>query len=917
MPRSMTTGATPEPDPDEEPTNRLTEHSGPGALYTPDPPSDSVVAELAAPLERGAQVGRYLVLGRIGEGGMGVVYAGYDPELDRKVAIKLLRAAPKRGSSDSKDTQARLLREAQALARISHPNVVPVYDVGTYQERVFIAMEFVEGTTAKKWIKEKKPSWREVLEVFTAAGRGLAAAHAAGLVHRDFKPENVLVGRDGRVRVMDFGLARVEDTGAEATVLPQMVRALTEESIPKPLDQLTQEGRILGTPNYMSPEQYTGRALDARTDQFSFCAALYYGLYRKRPFEPQQMSEAAEHVFRDGDPTMQATAAVASPRLLLRGPILEPPRDIKVPAWVRRVMNKGLSLNPDQRYESMEALLADLGKDPWIPVRRWGFAAAALVVAVSAAAVYQRQSRHELLCTGAEQKLEGVWDPSVAAEVQQAFHKSPKPYAANALAAATAGLDAYSRAWAAMHREACEATRLRGEQPEQVLSSRMLCLERRLKDLRAVTHLLASASAETIDRAGDAVHALPGLRTCADVEVLLGQAAPPQDPASRDKFEKLSSLLAEAKALDDGGQYRVALEVARSARAAADELGYEPLRAEALSRLGWVQIHGGDVAGGKVTLTDGVWSAVASRNDEELLRLAIHLVWVTGRMERNLEQGRQWEKLARAALVRLGGEHEMEMDLQSTVGSMYASIGRLDLAEPPVVRAAQLAEKLPAHSSRRAYVLSSLGALYTERHEPEKAIPALQHSLAVLEQVRGPLHPELAYAHINLADAMRRKGDYGSALEHANRALAIWEAALGADHALVAVAHESLAAILVEQGKPKEAMTHLETAERIRSKPGTNPSGLRLTYRWLGLAWFGMGNAKKAVSYLERALELAPDDPVFAADVRFDLAKVNRGTRGEAAHAREYAVKARDEYRSIGIEHDAARVDQWLAANGG
>ncbi|HEY8208622.1 MAG TPA: serine/threonine-protein kinase [Myxococcaceae bacterium] len=914
MPRSMTTGATP----DDEPTSRLTEHSGPGDLYTPDPPSDSQVEALAAPLDRGAQVGRYLVLGRIGEGGMGVVYAGYDPELDRKVAIKLLRAAPKRDSGDSKDTQARLLREAQALARISHPNVVPVYDVGTYQERVFIAMEFVEGTTAKKWIKEKRPGWREVLKVLTEAGRGLAAAHAAGLVHRDFKPENVLVGRDGRVRVMDFGLARVEDTGQESTVLPQIVRALTtEETIPKPLDQLTQEGRILGTPNYMSPEQFTGRALDARTDQFSFCAALYYGLYRKRPFEPHQMSEAAEALFRDGDPTQQATAAVAGPRLLLRGPILEPPREIHVPAWVRKVMNKGLSLDPDQRYESMEALLAELSKDPWVPRRRYASAAAVLVVALSAAVVYQRQSRHDLLCSGADQRLEGVWDPAVAAEVQQAFHKSPRPYSGAALDAATAGLDTYSRAWAAMHREACEATRLRGEQTEQVLASRMLCLERRLKDLRAVTHLLASASAETIDRAGDAVHALPGLKACADVEMLLGQAAPPQDPASRDKFDKLSSLLAEAKALDDGGQYRVALEVAKSARAAADELGYEPLRAEALSRLGWVQIHGGDVPGGEATMTDGVWSAVAARHDEELLRLAIHLVWVTGRMERNLEAGRKWEKLARAALVRLGGEHEMEMDLQSTVGSMYATIGRLDLAEPPVVRAAQLAEKLPPHSPRRAYVLSSLGALYGDRHEPEKAIPPLQRSLLLLEKVRGLLHPELAYAHTNLAYALRMKGDYGSALEHAGKALSIRQGVLGADHVLMAVSHECLAGILVEQGKPKDALAHLEISEQIRSKPGSDPVELRYAYRWMGLAWSGMGDLRKAVSYLERALKLSANDPVFSADLRFDLARVMRGTRGELQRAREYAVKARDEYRSIGIERDAVRVDQWLAVNGG
>src|SRR5262245_30962033 len=238
--------ATADDDIDDEPTGRMTEHSGGKggrlALHTPDPPASD--PELAAPLDRGAQVGRYLVLGRIGEGGMGVVYAGYDPELDRKVAIKLLRAAPKkRSASDSTDTQARLLREAQALARISHPNVVPIYDVGTYQERVFIAMEFVEGTTAKKWIKEKRPAWREVVEMFLAAGRGLAAAHAAGLVHRDFKPENVLVGRDGRVRVMDFGLARVEEQAHDSTWLPAMIRQITEETTPRgALGQLTQEG---------------------------------------------------------------------------------------------------------------------------------------------------------------------------------------------------------------------------------------------------------------------------------------------------------------------------------------------------------------------------------------------------------------------------------------------------------------------------------------------------------------------------------------------------------------------------------------------------------------------------------------------------------------------------------------------------
>ncbi len=168
----------------------------------------------AEALGRGVAVGRYVVLDRIGAGGMGVVYAAYDPELDRRVALKLLR--PDRFGGDA--GRLRLLREAQALARLTHPNVVAVYDVGTFGDRVFVAMELVEGETLRQWLRAEPRSprpWREVLERFLPAGRGLAAAHAAGLVHRDFKPENVLLGRDGRARVVDFGLAKALADAAE------------------------------------------------------------------------------------------------------------------------------------------------------------------------------------------------------------------------------------------------------------------------------------------------------------------------------------------------------------------------------------------------------------------------------------------------------------------------------------------------------------------------------------------------------------------------------------------------------------------------------------------------------------------------------------------------------------------------------
>jgi serine/threonine protein kinase len=214
-------------------------------------------------LERGRAVGRYLLLDQLGSGGMGVVYSAYDPGLDRKVAVKLLRLS----QAEHKSSKARLLREAQAMARLQHPNVLAVFDAGTLGDEVFIAMELVHGSNVTAWLAQQRRSWREILQVFISAGRGLAAAHAADLVHRDFKPDNVLIGQDGRVRVTDFGLAR--DLGAEHSL------SLTASELTPWMEEsrLTRTGMLLGSPAYMSPEQFQSRNVDARSDQFSFCVA--------------------------------------------------------------------------------------------------------------------------------------------------------------------------------------------------------------------------------------------------------------------------------------------------------------------------------------------------------------------------------------------------------------------------------------------------------------------------------------------------------------------------------------------------------------------------------------------------------------------------------------------------------------------
>jgi serine/threonine protein kinase len=274
------------------------------------------------------RIGRYLVRREIGAGGMGVVYAAFDPHLDRTVAVKLLR-----GGGDEEGGR-HLLREARAMAQLSHPNVVPVYDVGEHDGAVFITMEYVEGTAADRWLAEHPRPHREVLHIFFHAGLGLAAAHERGLVHRDFKPANVLVGLDRRVRVVDFGLARpglVAAATAEDLELEDVLLGVDETN-------LTRTGLHAGTPAYMAPELLEHSCADPRADQFSFCVSLWEALYGERPFEGRSVFALAENV--------------------LAGRIRPAPPLSRVPAWLREILLRGLAADPERRFPSMKALLA-------------------------------------------------------------------------------------------------------------------------------------------------------------------------------------------------------------------------------------------------------------------------------------------------------------------------------------------------------------------------------------------------------------------------------------------------------------------------------------------------------------------------------------------------------------------------------
>jgi hypothetical protein len=286
----------------------------------------------------GTAIGRYRVVELLGSGGMGVVYAADDPQLRRRIALKVIRSDGG-ASADSDELAARLLREAQTMAQLAHPNVVAVHDAGAISGQVFIAMELVAGLTLRKWLVSEARSWREVVDIFLAAGAGLAAAHAKCVVHRDFKLENVLVGTDGRARVTDFGLAR-PIARLENSTIDLTVPAVSAD--PGLRAARTRSGALVGTPSYMAPELFRGQAADPKSDQFAFCVALYEGLFGVRPF-------AADTV----DALVAAVTA---------GRVVPAPRRSRVPTAVRKILFRGLDADPARRFASMDSLLERLAR---------------------------------------------------------------------------------------------------------------------------------------------------------------------------------------------------------------------------------------------------------------------------------------------------------------------------------------------------------------------------------------------------------------------------------------------------------------------------------------------------------------------------------------------------------------------------
>ncbi len=878
-------------------------------------PAPSVLSQQSEPaeegryeLERGTHVERYILLKPLGQGGMGVVYAAYDPDLDRKIALKLLR--PDKRTPDGNTERAWILREAQAMARISHPNVISVYDTGTFGSQVFVAMEFIHGRTLSTWIRKEKHTWQEILRVFREAGQGLKAAHKAGLVHRDFKPSNVLIGNDGRVCVLDFGLARLAQVAEEE----EKARGGDDDAIdsgePVAL-ALPDSDLIMGTPQYMPPEQYLSTNVDSRADQFSFCAALYWALYRKRPFEPRQVARSAAESVRG---TARSEAGESWKKLPHAVAAKEPPSDVKVPAWVRRAVMRGLSLHPEDRFPSMDALLEVLSQDQR-RVQKRGVLAAASALALASAGVSGYVYQQSQVCAGSQTIMASVWGPTAREKLVNAFNATGKPFAAETATKVANLLDGYAGQWASMHTQACEATRVRGEQTEELLSMRMVCLERRRKDLAALTSTLTEADGKVVEKAVDAAAALPSLQPCEDITTLAEQPPLPADPQLRSTIDQLSGQVAAVKALQDAGRYKAGLELAKKIEPQVAAASYVPLQSELSFYEGALLQYTGQVEEGIRRYEQALDSAEVSRSDRRRVEVLTRLI-LSLSTHGHSEEAERWGQVAMAVLKRVGGEPQLAIDLMGNLGNIALQRGRYEEAKSTFEKVRALMEStLPTDHPKRAKVSHAMGLTALSMGDYPRAISLLSESLQQTQAAKGQQHPEMATRHTMLASAYRESGDPEKALGHVQEALAVRMAVHGAESPAVADTLDEKGMTLIALKRHDDALKTFHEAVAIKQKAlGDDHPNLSYSYDGVGQALLAAGKAAEAIEPLRKALTYKDVEPEALAQSEFALAKALWEIK-DVDQSRELARQARERYVSLKKDPQVSEISTWLGTH--
>jgi tetratricopeptide (TPR) repeat protein len=806
----------------------------------------------------GDRIGRYLVIGKLGAGGMGVVYSAYDPELDRKVAIKLLHdsTSERPGAGPGPDMhrargkvmhalfgdeppstgpgaspplgagQQRLLREAQAAARVNDPAVVTVHDVGQHRGRVFVAMEFVQGRTLSAWSRERDRGWREVIDVMTRAGSGLVAAHAAGLIHRDFKPDNVMLGDDGRVRVMDFGLVRADASEvSDSGELRPTTDALALE--------LTAGGTTMGTPAYMSPEQHRGKVLDARTDQFSFCIALWEALYGERPFGGGSIASVAAAI-------MQGNR--------------RPPTDRDVPRAIHAILVRGLETDPDKRWPSMRELVDALRRDP-LRLRRRAVAGIAVLAVVGGGLAFQRAQHASAVagCRTDAQAIASVWNDETRRDLTKHIVDTRVTYAATSSETIARRLDEHAAQWSSLLEAVCVAS-VDGDTLAYPADARA-CLDERRGDLEGAITALGSVDATSVRGAVAIATSLVSPDECVDASAAALRAIQHGDRSS----DSLAAARGTIRAARRESMLRRFDAAANTLAPLLDETSAPIVVAWAKLALGEVEERRGDYAKAQTLLVDAAFEAEAAGDEASVVQAASALVWVIGYRRGKPADAEYWIRWGRVLADRLGVAESLPgAVLLERLGMVEASRQAYDDALAHLQHALDIkrAELGPDHPEV-ALALNSLGNVQIQREGPAAAQPIWEEALGILERALGDTHPDLGVVLANLAQVQYRLGDIDASRRLLERAIAIQRAELGANHPEVAKQLVNLGMILQTKGDyAASKRVLLEAKAALLATHGPAHRSLGALAQQLGKVEIASGNLDAGIAILEEGLAI-------------------------------------------------------------
>jgi predicted Ser/Thr protein kinase/tetratricopeptide (TPR) repeat protein len=666
------------------------------------------------------KIGTYRVTRRLGGGAMGEVFLCEHEALGRSVAVKRVPS----GDAALSRLIPRLKNEARTLAQLNHENVVKVYDTGEDELSAYVVMEYVEGQDLRDWLHTNPPETK-VLERMLAAGRGLAAVHEAGFVHRDFKPENVLIDSNGTVKVADFGLV-LEERGVD--------RASRSDRTADPkVSRLTVDGQLIGTVEYMGPEQLRGEPASPRSDQFSYCLVLYEGLWHAPPFSSDYHSRLEQIYAGPPPPAGQRTALF-------------------------NVIARGLHPDPERRWPSMASLLAALERTRDAPRRRRRIAAVlglATVVVASLFAMFEIGRQHVTSCNAG---LEGIWDDSMRAQFNQHVAELDASHVDFSAARVVAALDTWADDWQSEYGQACEQRqRERDVTRAELLAGRTDCLLRQAQQASFLIDGVIGGDASTLAEAVAGVDELPDPRACATDLAARGIEPPPRPAAAA--VEALRSQLDQAYAARVLGDWEVALGHARAVERAATRLGYAPLVAEAQAELAMAEDVGGSPQHAAKLYDAAIHISEVERHD----RLAAELL--IERAELSLFELREFETAelrlqgARTQNERGGLSDDVRARLSHAHGRLAEHRHEFDAASKLYREALELARD---DAPERATYLDALARV---AEDSQTALPYRRRALEAAREHFGPRHPQTAKQLYNYAAAIQAALGHGGEAE--------------------------------------------------------------------------------------------------------------------------------------------------------